>query len=129
MCLTIRPLSVLKNIILGPKYRIAKKDIPVYKLLKLNRDGSWESPIQEYPYTLNIVMVSPLENLTRKHLYLEIGLHSYRNQRNALQALLYMHSIRTLMLKAIIPKGSLYIKGVGGEIISNQLIVLEEHIK
>lgn len=129
MCLTIRPISVLKNIILGPKYRVAKKDIPVYKLLTLNRDGTFESPVREFPYTLNTVMVSPLETLTRRTISVDLGLHAFRDRNHAFSSLLYSHSIRTLVLKAIIPKGSLYIKGVEGEIISNQLIVLEEHVK
>lgn len=126
MCLRIR--KTLWNKVFKPKYKLAKKDIPVYKILIHKRNGDWESPYQDYPYTLGVTMVSPLETLTRKSLNLELGLHAFRNINTVRRSLLY-NATRHVVLKAIIPKASLYIKGVGGDIVSNQLIVSEEQVK
>ena len=97
--------------------KIAKEDIPVYKVLD-HYDNLIYTPIQCYPIKfhknkaiLRSILIPYKEEVSK-------GIHAYRDKIN-----IRMLNYKTH--KAIIPKFSLYYIGVNNNIVSTKLIIFE----
>lgn len=98
--------------------KIAKEDIPVYKMLYYS-DSIIYTPNQWYPikfYKNKAILRSILTQRGRKILK---GIHAYRKDIVVLEGSYHK------MHKAIIPKGSLYYIGENIDIVSTKLIIFE----
>lgn len=115
--------------------KIAKKDIVVYKILFKYPDGSYVSPFRGTIYqigelkTANIKYDKRLLPFYCRETYDTVitkGLHAYIITEET--AISYARSIATTMIivKAIIPKGAMYVLGFNDEIVSTQLKLIEE---
>ena len=100
---------------------IAEEDITCYKVMIRNGNGQLASMVKYFPYELNKSYHSEigLDNLTISSVVVkkdyvintaEIGFHSYRDIKNA--TLDYIgYGSNKVMVKCVIPKGSIYYKG------------------
>jgi hypothetical protein len=128
MCLIVN--KVAKNYDAALKLRktcikIAKKDIPVYKILYNVDENTGDAPYQlfryergwhyyqegKYPFSIEIV-----PRTTYWNIMVEEGLHSYIRKPSILDIL------GDRVVKMYIPKGAKYILGRSGDIVSDQLI-------
>lgn len=102
----------------------AKKDIIVYKVL-YKRYNAFFSPIEGYQYTLNKLNI-PVE-LERRiggmHDKIYRGYHSFARLREAIE---YNTFTSEIVLKAIIPSGTYYMRGLYNEYASENIIVTDE---
>lgn len=102
--------------------KIAKKDITVYKKVYLDGSGALVSPYMSMPYKFN-----KRYKLGRSLAILGgsvyEGFHAYSNKK---VGFVNLEHFRYLLVKAIIPKGSEFVKGEWGEIVSNQFILRNE---
>lgn len=122
------------------KIRIAKKDIPVYKVLETEPDTEGLLSLYRYEeYKLGELKLASIGVMGRPYPDVRIlpnfstackvyiinqGLHSFTSLRKAEMAKRPWNN--ATVFKAIIPKGSEYICGIHGDIVSNQLVVLKE---
>lgn len=113
--------------------KIADKDIIVYKVLFKCSNGTLRSPYKDVPYEtgkLYIANIRYRECLIHKvneypvtTTTIEEGLHAYTLKDFAF---LRAFSIIGVVFKAIIPRGAMYVLGIGNEIASTQLKLIEE---
>lgn len=128
MCLRIE--KTLWNKVFKPKYKLAKEDIPVIKVLvkRGNSYDSYTSPYRGAIYPLNQTKPSDLGTIWELPDYYEVetGLHSIIDDDFIENHM----SLDCVALKAYVPKGAWYLKGNDGDIVSNKLFVtLQEYIK
>lgn len=127
MCLTVMGKRV--------RYKIATKDIVVYKMLK-KRSG--RSPFQEMKYEPNTKYVSVIDNAKCVWKYydeneweIEVGLHSFIELRSTNMRIqnfmirknsyLFKFKEKLAIFPMIIPKGAKYVVGEDGEVVSSSL--------
>ena len=109
--------------------RVAKRNITVYKVLEQDTSNSYYSPHRAMEYTLNThyyqtgkykfgicIGFSLIPKVTK--VIINKGLHAYTNLTYALNYLPY----GKVVVRCIIPKGSLYLKSYD-EIVSDNLIL------
>jgi hypothetical protein len=118
----------------------AKEDIVVYKVLR----EDLASPIKGFRYEYDKVYKTKIGkrfkttiDLVREYerevrvgkidcLGINRGFHSCVNVENAIKLCAEMQTINLFSVyHAVIPKGSKYCKGMGGDIVSDQLIIKE----
>lgn len=112
--------------------KTAKKDIKCYKVLETykGRRYKFRSPFMDHKYYFNTLYKAKLvsEGVHGSDLIrIDEGLHAFTSKEEA--RMLQGRSRVLFIFKAIIPKGSLYCKGLDRDIVSNQLIILDKEIK
>ena len=97
---------------------IAEEDITCYKVMIREDNGQLISMVKDFPYELNKTYHSEigLRNFTtllKGYIIstVEEGFHSYKDIKNATLDYVCYLSGGTVMVKCIIPKGSIYYKG------------------
>lgn len=124
--------SNLWTFIFPPKYKIAKKDIPVFKYLdKQIIYGSGEiyyvAPFFHFVYTFGKEHTSELGEIQVRDIFqyqVNKGLHSIYDEEAAINKKLSCSKL----FKGMIPKGARYMKGKNKEIVSDKLIVFNEEV-
>lgn len=116
--------------------KITEKGIVVYKLLSKCSNGTYYSPWRDAPYeigklyTANIRYHERLLNKVDEYLFkttvIEEGLHAYIDYSTAVLTSAMVPTSGLFVVKAIIPRGALYVLGTGNEIVSTQLKLIEE---
>ena len=120
MCLYIKPHT---------RRRIAKRDIPVFKVLR--RVGiNLCSPYQDVRYEQGKTKRVKLQH-EPSHKYqwwrarnIDIGLHAFVNKTNAEDLARKVQGLSTaaaVLVDMIVPKGSAYYLGTNGDIVSSRL--------
>lgn len=131
MCLTTKslPKRNTKSKLLDIFLKTATRNITVYKQLKLTKyylypyEKQYKSPYQYTIYSPDILYKSRLGITWRwdgKGLVVSEGRHAYNNIKKAREMTYGISSYK--IAKMTIPKGSKYIVGVDGDIVSNRLI-------
>ena len=120
MCLQVKLNWFQKLFKITPRLKIAKHDIKVYKLL---REGEkLESPFFPQIWTPGKLATSPIiivKGIGR--CFVEIGFHSLLDPEDKFPwAIVQMYN-------AVIPKGSFYLIGDFGDIVSDQLIITSRY--
>ena len=135
-----------KNI---PERLIAKSDIPVFKVMELNVKDILTSYYIGKIYDLNVLYYNNIgiphyENVTDEY-HIFAGIHSYHHSLDIikypciyrigrkdeyiiddyLRGFSRFHGKKTVIVKGIIPEGSEYYINKHGEIVSNQIKLLE----
>ena len=64
-----------------------------------------------------------------KHWVIDNGLHSYINFYKSSSIINFPSLVETNLYNAIIPKGSRYVIGDSGDIVSDQLIIIDKYKK
>lgn len=139
MCLT------RSNINCGPRY--ATEDIVCYKVLYKELcgkpfNGIYYSPYKFFKYKLNERVSSdfdfaslPLTKMSPQKEYKFIRILTYFRQVNkglhSFKYLIDAHKLNNrfingIVMKCIIPKGSWYYEGIGDELVSDNIIIIEE---
>lgn len=96
----------------------AKKDIKVWKILKCY-DGIYRSPFRGFKYEPDVLYKAILKpDIEFSRAIFHAGLHSYRTCSKAT----YKRGSGAVIIEMIIPKGSKYVIGTNGNIVSNRLI-------
>lgn len=116
--------------------KIAEKDIVVYKVLSKYLNGAYYSPWRDAPYeigklyTANIRYYERLSHKVDEYLLkttvIEEGLHAYIDYSTAVLTSAMVPIPGLFVVKAIIPRGSMYVLGTRNEIVSTQLKLIEE---
>ena len=116
--------------------KIAEKDIVVYKLLGKCLNGAYYSPWRDAPYEIGKLYIANIRYHKRlshkvdeyliKTTIIEEGLHAYIDYSTAVLTSAMVPTSGLFVVKAIIPRGSMYVLGVGNEIVSTQLKLIEE---
>ena len=116
--------------------KIAEEDIVVYKLLGKCLNGAYYSPWRDAPYeigklyTANIryheCLLNKGDEYPIKTTIIEEGLHAYIDHSTAVLTSAMVPISGLFIVKAIIPRGSMYVLGTGNEIVSTQLKLIEE---
>ena len=116
--------------------KIAEKDIVVYKLLGKCSNGVYYSPWRDAPYEIEKLYTTNIRYYERflyevdgfpiKTTIIEEGLHAYIDYSTAVLKSMMVPISGLFIVKAIIPRGSMYVLGVGSEIVSTQLKLIEE---
>ncbi len=109
------------------KPKIAKKDITVYKYLKDQQNGLLRSPFVGAIYQIGVQQFADLDIRSYKYtktntFSVEAGLHAFTDYETAIEQCRFGSDV----FKAIIPKGSEYLLGMGNEIVSSHLIIVEK---
>lgn len=116
--------------------KIAGKDIVVYKILVKYLNGVHYSPWRDAPYEIGKLYTANIRY--HKRLLYKIdeypitktiigeGLHAYRSCSTAIFRSTQFPQRGLSVFKAIIPKGAMYVFGIGDEIVSTQLKLIEE---
>ena len=118
-----------------PITEVLDKDIIVVKILykrPINtfffKKYNYYSPCQNYKYIKGKLNISPLEiTIFKKFDYtinINKGFHSFCSEKDAQNSYL-IRNFEAVLCKCIIPKGST-ISSNGSEIVSNQIIFIEE---
>lgn len=134
MCLT------RSNMNCGPKY--ATQDIVCYKVLYKVIKDIYCSPYKQFPYKLNERVSSdfdfaslPLTKMSPQKEYKFIRILTYFSQVNkGLHSFKYLIDANKLnnrflggtVMKCIIPKGSWYYEGRDDDLVSDNIIIIEE---
>ena len=116
--------------------KIAEKDIVVYKLLSKDLNGTYYSPWRDAPYKIRKLYTANIRYHERlldkgyeyliKTTIIEEGLHAYVDYSTAILTLMMVPISGLFIVKAIVPRGSMYVLGTGNEIVSTQLKLIEE---
>jgi hypothetical protein len=126
------------NYIINNVFKVAKKDITIYKLLNLkNKKGKiiYYSPYRGTKYELNnhyyqtkqkfTIDIANIGMPSSKFIMVNRGLHSYTDYD--FSRLRDSSIANACYVKAIIPKGSLYLRGDSEtEIVSDNLILTDD---
>lgn len=121
MCLTTKKL----------KLRIAKRNLTFYKVMTTDDKSNYEVyyPLfwNDDPFILNSKYALPVgkEHFDVYKCNIEIGegfFHLYKTKRHAKEISSCSLIPNTVILKAIVPKGALYIKGDDGTIATKEVI-------
>ena len=113
-----------------PKIRIAEEDIKVYKLLTMSFGRYWSFFFSSYEWKLNKPQKEPIifrKTEVYKHWVIDNGLYSYINFYKSSFIINFPSLVETNLYNAIIPKGSHYIIGDFGDIVSDQLIIIDKY--
>lgn len=113
--------------------KIAKKDIPCYKLFKI-KNTHILSIYQEYRYYINRLEFIPKFGIFQRNgdKIINDGLHAflsidttkrYRVAGGPGRGARVLYPYEWIIYNAIIPKGSKYYIGVDGDIVSNQIMI------
>ena len=114
--------------------KIVKEDIVVYKILLRWSDRFYMSPFRGAIYqieelkTANIKYNKQLLQFYNREIYGTIineGLHAYTTKASAVFRSFHI-AATTIIVKAIIPRGAMYVLGVENDIVSTQLKLIEE---
>lgn len=113
---------------------IAKEDIIIYKVVCTNSNGIYESFYARFPYKLGVeyeqhedftIEEVPFLYYGTKYIISKGWFHSYIDYFHTFME--YNSIIKDVVIvKGIIPKGSEYYRGVGGEICSRKIKLIEE---
>lgn len=116
--------------------KIAEKDIVVFKILVKYLNGAYYSPWRDAPYEIEKLYTANIRYYERllyrvdedpiKTTIIEEGLHAYTDYSTAIIASALLPQPGLLVVKAIIPRGSMYVLGTRNEIVSTQLKLIEE---
>ena len=88
---------------------IALKNIVCFKRISVTPSGRWLTPYKDFPVDINRTYHSKLDRVGRD---VDMGLHSYKNEASA-----RADYLGDIVVRCIIPFGSIYYKGTfGGEI-------------
>lgn len=121
MCLTTKYFIIPKKLLRDTFLKIATKDIVVYKILEKAYKSGFVSPYYYKEYKKSVLYKSSLGIIYESHnLKVHKGLHAYTTNKIAINYA--FRSFGRSVHKMIIPKGSKYILGKDGTIVSNQLI-------
>ena len=112
------------------------RDIIVYKILSKYSNGRYYSPWRGAPYEIGKLYTANIRYYERlfykvdeypiKAIVIEEGLHAYIDYSTAVLTSAMVPTSRLFVVKAIIPRGSMYVLGTGNEIVSTQLKLIEE---
>ena len=116
--------------------KIAEKDIIVYKILSKYSNGRYYSPWRGAPYEIGKLYTANIRYYERlfykvdeypiKAIVIEEGLHAYIDRVIAEITVALHPGLDYFIVKAIIPRGSMYVLGTRNEIVSTQLKLIEE---
>ena len=115
--------------------KIAEEDIVVYKLLLKCLNDTYCSPWRGASYKIGKLYTANIryhERLYKVNDYpiktkvIEEGLHTYIDYSTAVIASAFPPKPGLFVVKAIIPKGSIYVLGTRNQIVSTQLKLTEE---
>lgn len=115
--------------------KIAKEDIVVYKILVKYLDGVYYSPWRDAPYKIGKLYTANIRyrlhvradvNFLIRDWIIEEGLRAYIDYSTAILKSMMVPVSGLFIVKAIIPRGSMYVLGAGSEIVSTQLKLIEE---
>lgn len=116
--------------------KIAEEDIVVYKLLSKDLNGTYYSPWRYAPYKIGKLYTANIRYHERlldkgyeyliKTTIIEEGLHAYVDYSTAILTSMMVPISGLFIVKAIIPRGSMYVLGTRNEIVSTQLKLIEE---
>lgn len=114
--------------------KIAEEDIVVYKLLSKYLNGAYYSSWKDAPYEvgkLYTAIIGYHERLYKVDEYLikttiiKEGLHAYVDRSTAVFRSMHLSVPELVIVKAIIPRGAMYVLGVEDDIVSTQLKLIE----
>ena len=115
--------------------KIADKDIVVYKLLVKCLNGIYYSPWKNAPYKIGKLYTANIRyrehileecNCLISQTVIEEGLHAFINYSTAILTSAMVPVSGLSIVKGVIPKGAMYVLGIGNEIVSTQLKLIEE---
>ena len=115
--------------------KIAEKDIVVYKILVKYLNGVHCSPWRDAPYEIGKLYTANIRyrlrireglNFPIREWIIEEGLHAYVDYSTAALTSVMVPISGLFIVKAIVPRGSMYVLGTGNEIVSTQLKLIEE---
>ena len=118
--------------------RIAKKDKIVYKVFITTQDKNIKSIFRMEPYKRNTLYETKLEIATdfvedRKVIFIGAGFHSFETFTGACKLIstwsYHKCGIPLVIIKCIIPKGSIYYINSEMVVVSNKIIVTNEDCK
>ena len=138
MCLVPKQNWFRKTFHMKPKIKIARKNIKVYKLLECSSGRLFSYFFTWYEWELNKIQASPIVITTQKYAIkettnvlqrwiIEQGLHSYLDPNMCISIKRFPSLIKSNLYNAIIPKGSHYIIGDEGDIVSDRLIITNKY--
>lgn len=91
------------------KPKIAKKAVKCYKVLRVLRDNSYETPYQEMKVEIGQAYTSELIIEGRQFIY--VGIHSFTSKGKAKLEYDFWKFSGAVIVKCEIPKGSTYYRG------------------
>ena len=111
--------------------RIADRDKVVYKVFIKSREGELKSVFREMPYKRNTLYETKFEIAAgfvedRKVIFIGAGFHSFETFTEACK---FKCGIPLVIIKCIIPKGSIYYINSEMVVVSNKIIVTNEDCK
>lgn len=115
--------------------KIAEKDIVVYKILVKYLNGVHYSPWRDAPYEIGKLYTANIRyklrireglNFPIREWIIEEGLHAYVDYSTAALTLVMVPISGLFIVKAIVPRDSMYVLGTGNQIVSTQLKLIEE---
>ena len=132
-----------------PHYKIAKEDIPVYKVVRKEEDyyrpwyianGTRYQPGEEYMVVMEAPYPDPMD--FKKSYIMKYGFHSYDCTKTRLESKDISYYIftrwdclidsyhkfggKTVVIDCVIPKGARYYVNTRGEYVSNRIKILNE---
>lgn len=106
------------------KKLIAKRDVPVYKILYACKSGKFCSPYRKFNYKKGVhyYQTKPIKKNSFTNLISE-GLHAYTNRKVAISER-YQNWGRSIyeIIKMYIPTGAIYYKNSHSEVVSSELV-------
>ena len=118
--------------------RIANRDKVVYKVFIKSREGELKSAFREMPYKRNTLYETKFEIAAgfvedRKVIFIGAGFHSFETFTGACKLIstrsYHKCGIPLVIIKCIIPKGSIYYINSEMVVVSNKIIVTNEDCK
>ena len=118
--------------------RIADRDKVVYKVFIKSREGELKSVFREMPYKRNTLYETKFEIAAdfvedRKVIFIGAGFHSFETFTGACKLTgtrsYHKCGIPLVIIKCIIPKGSIYYINSEMVVVSNKIIVTNEDCK
>lgn len=115
--------------------KITEKGIVVYKILVKYLNGVHYSPWRDAPYEIGKLYTANIRyrlrireglNFPIREWIIEEGLHAYVDYSMAALTSVMVPISGLFIVKAIVPRGSMYVLGTGNEIVSTQLKLIEE---
>lgn len=115
--------------------KIADKDIIVYKLLLKYSNEIYLSPYRGAQYKIGKLYTANIRyrerileecNCLIPQTVIEEGLHAFINHSAASLTSAMVPISGLSIVKGVIPKGAMYVLGIGNEIVSTQLKLIEE---
>ena len=120
-------------------YKIAKKNIPCYKVLLKRCDGAFETPFRKQIVDITTgieadkFQTKPMHSIIMSDLLIWRGIHSHTNLASAHKTQntyfiglnIYIH-VGVVVLKAYIPKGTKYWVGKDHDFCSERIVFAEK---